>query len=276
MGDRREGQAGIPRRTFVRAAGGAGLGFVFYACLPGGARIALAQVPGGTLDPASDPEVPDAAADPAGDAQAGTSGSAGAAGVDYYEISMRQFAQQVLPAGLPATTVWGYGAVNRSTSRACCLHHAPSLTIEAQVQPAGAGQVDQRARRRRRAYLPHLLPVDPTLHWANPPGGAGGRDTRPTFTQTPGPYTGPGADRAPTCTAPSGWRRERRLPGGVVPARGRRTSRRATPRRAPGTHFFAARPTAATARLGARATPSSSTRTTSGRRRSGSTTTRSA
>ena len=30
-------------------------------------------------------------------------------------------------------------------------------------------------------YLPHLLPVDPTLHWANPPGGATGRDTRPEF-----------------------------------------------------------------------------------------------
>ena len=29
------------------------------------------------------------------------------------------------------------------------------------------------------------------LHWANPPGGAAGRDTRPTFTSTPGPYTGP-------------------------------------------------------------------------------------
>ncbi len=40
-------------------------------------------------------------------------------------------------------------------------------------------------------YLPHLLPVDPTLHWANPPGGTAGRDTRPTFTSTPGPYTGP-------------------------------------------------------------------------------------
>ena len=40
-------------------------------------------------------------------------------------------------------------------------------------------------------YLPHLLPVDPTLHWANPPGGTMGRDTRPTFTSTPGPYTGP-------------------------------------------------------------------------------------
>ena len=40
-------------------------------------------------------------------------------------------------------------------------------------------------------YLPHLLPVDPTLHWANPPGGTAGRDTRPTFTSTPGRYTGP-------------------------------------------------------------------------------------
>ena len=40
-------------------------------------------------------------------------------------------------------------------------------------------------------YLPHLLPVDPTLHWANPAGGMAGRDTRPTFTETPAPYTGP-------------------------------------------------------------------------------------
>ena len=40
-------------------------------------------------------------------------------------------------------------------------------------------------------YLPHLLPVDPTLHWTNPPGGTAGRDSRPTFTETPGPYTGP-------------------------------------------------------------------------------------
>ena len=40
-------------------------------------------------------------------------------------------------------------------------------------------------------YLPHLLPVDPTLHWANPPGGTMGRDMRPMFDTTPGPYTGP-------------------------------------------------------------------------------------
>jgi len=40
-------------------------------------------------------------------------------------------------------------------------------------------------------YLSHLLPVDPTLHWANPPGGDMFRDTRPTFMETPGSYTGP-------------------------------------------------------------------------------------
>src|SRR4029453_10203839 len=40
-------------------------------------------------------------------------------------------------------------------------------------------------------FLPHLLPVDPTLHWANPVGGTSGRDMRPTFTSTPDRYTGP-------------------------------------------------------------------------------------
>jgi spore coat protein A len=33
--------------------------------------------------------------------------------------------------------------------------------------------------------------VDPSLHWANPPGGLTGRDTRPTFADTPGAYIGP-------------------------------------------------------------------------------------
>jgi FtsP/CotA-like multicopper oxidase with cupredoxin domain len=40
-------------------------------------------------------------------------------------------------------------------------------------------------------YRPHLLPVDQTLHWANPPGGESGRDMRPEFESTPEAYTGP-------------------------------------------------------------------------------------
>ena len=32
--------------------------------------------------------------------------------VDYYEIAVRQFEQQILPADHPPTTVWSYGSVN--------------------------------------------------------------------------------------------------------------------------------------------------------------------
>jgi hypothetical protein len=46
----------LSRRTFIKAAGGAGLGFVLYTYLPGGAKVALAQVPGGTLDPTRVPK----------------------------------------------------------------------------------------------------------------------------------------------------------------------------------------------------------------------------
>lgn len=41
---------------------------------------------------------------------------------------------------------------------------------------------------RRGNYLPHLLPVDQTVHWANPPGGPTGRDLHGS---DPTPYQGP-------------------------------------------------------------------------------------
>ena len=110
---------------------------------------------------------------------------------DYYEISMRQIRQQILPAGLPATTVWGYGAVTTQRKKGLLLHNAPSLTIEAgHDRPVRIKWINELVDAQGN-YLPHLLPVDPTLHWANPPGGDSGRDTRPTFTETPGQYTGP-------------------------------------------------------------------------------------
>jgi len=112
---------------------------------------------------------------------------------DYYEISMKQFAQQILPAGLPATSVWGYGAVASASRRGLLLHNAPSLTIEAKWnRPVRVKWIND-LKNPDGTHLPHLLPVDPTLHWANPPGGTAGRDTRPDYTgqPTPGAYTGP-------------------------------------------------------------------------------------
>jgi hypothetical protein len=71
------------------------------------------------------------------------------------------------------------------------IHHAPSLTIEAMAKrPVRVKWINELIDGNGE-YLPHLLAVDPTLHWANPPGGTEGHDSRPTFTETPGPYTGP-------------------------------------------------------------------------------------
>jgi bilirubin oxidase len=106
--------------------------------------------------------------------------------VQYYEIAVRQFSQQVLPGGLPATTVWSYGSVNHPAT-----FNYPAFTIEADAdQPVRVRWINDLVDLSGR-YLPHLLPVDPTLHWANPPGGVQGRDGRSFFTTTPGPYTGP-------------------------------------------------------------------------------------
>jgi FtsP/CotA-like multicopper oxidase with cupredoxin domain len=107
---------------------------------------------------------------------------------------MKQFQQQILPAGMPKTTVWGYGALSSASRKGLAqLWHAPSLTIEAQVnRPVRVKWIND-LKDSNGNYLPHLLPVDPTLHWANPPGGTAERDMRPDFTgqPTPGPYTGP-------------------------------------------------------------------------------------
>jgi spore coat protein A, manganese oxidase len=181
----------ISRRAFIAAAGGTGLGFVLYALLPGGTRVALADVPGGTLPLTSVPKFQTPLLIPPVMPKAGTIVAKAGKNVDYYEISMRQISQQILPAGLPATSVWGYGAVAAASKRGLLLHNAPSLTIE-----AGWGRpvrvkwindlVDDQGN-----HLPHLLPVDPTLHWANPSGGEDGRDRRPSFDTTPGRYRGP-------------------------------------------------------------------------------------
>jgi len=107
--------------------------------------------------------------------------------VDYYKIAVRQFEQQILPSqgwtdtsGIPIpagteTTVWSYGSVDKpGTVAEGGSFHYPALTVEAKVNKPDRVKwindlVDENGN-----YLPHLLPVDQTLHWANPM-----RDCRP-------------------------------------------------------------------------------------------------
>ena len=125
--------------------------------------VAVAAVAGGTLDPGAIPKFVTPLLVPPAMPRKGT---ADGSRVDTYELSVRQISQQILPAGMPRTTVWAYGPVlaDGSTSR----HHAPSYTVETRAgRPVRItwvnGLVDRRGH-----FLPHLLPVDPSLHWANP------------------------------------------------------------------------------------------------------------
>ncbi|WP_405095332.1 multicopper oxidase family protein [Micromonospora sp. NBC_01412] len=105
---------------------------------------------------------------------------------DEYAVAVRQFRQQVLPRSLPPTTVWGFGSAAHPGS-----FRYPGPTIEARAgRPVRVTWLNQLLDRRGR-HLPHLLPVDPTLHWANPAGGDEGRDHAGHFRRTPGPYLGP-------------------------------------------------------------------------------------
>lgn len=154
----------------------------------GGVQL-LAQIPGGSLDPADIARFATPLLVPPAMPRAGTLDD-GRGQIDYYEIGVRQFTQQVLPAGKPPTTVWGYGPL-ATENDASAIFNAPSLTIEAKTgTPVRVKWFNQLVDADNK-YLPHLLPVDQTLHWANPPGGITGRDRRPTFSETPGSYIGP-------------------------------------------------------------------------------------
>jgi len=110
--------------------------------------------------------------------------SQGADGAAVYEIGLRQFQQQVLPSSLPATTVWGYGRIADGST-----FHYPAFTIEARtnqlVRVLWANQLVDDPESDNPHFLPHLLPVDQTVHWANPGGemAMGSPDLTP--------YTGP-------------------------------------------------------------------------------------
>jgi len=130
------GASAMSRRDFLRIGGGSGAGLVFIGRIGGQlfqVPVAAAAIPGGTLDPAGVPKYATPLLIPPVMPRADTLTMPGGKPVDYYEISVRQFAEQILPAGFrPPTTVWGYGPVTTQRSKGLKIHNAPSLTIEAQ------------------------------------------------------------------------------------------------------------------------------------------------
>src|SRR3972149_2440171 len=182
------------RRKFLKmgVVAGAGL-FVPWEGIglrtsPGGnVSRAFAAIAGGTPDATTIPKYVMPLIIPPAMPRTSTIVQRGSGPIDYYEIAVRQFQQQILPDGMPMTTVWSYGSVNHPGT-----FNYPAFTIEANFNRSVRVKWINDLKDANGDFLPHILPVDPTLHWANPPGSTAGRDMRPTFASTPGPYTGPG------------------------------------------------------------------------------------
>ena len=180
----------VSRRRFLKYTA-SGLLTLFGSDRLNGISRAIAAIPGGSLNPELvdkfrtllfiPPAMPAAGKKVIGDGRH----------VDYYEISVKQFSQQILPRGFPPTTVWGYGPAFPGKRRSFA-HRAPGFTIEAKWQePVIVKWINGLKDDATAGFLPPLLPVDPTLHWANPPGGTAHRDMSPSFKTTPASYRGP-------------------------------------------------------------------------------------
>jgi FtsP/CotA-like multicopper oxidase with cupredoxin domain len=160
-------------------------------------------LPGGTLDPTTIPKYVTPLVIPPVMNNDGT-------GANNYDIAVRQFQQQILPGGIwatlpgcagqnctfPATTVWSYGPDADPTPLVApdpaSQFNYPAYTVETMSNVPVSVQwindlVDSAGN-----CLPHILPIDQTLHWANPVQDC--RDGSPRTDcagDNPDPYTGP-------------------------------------------------------------------------------------
>jgi spore coat protein A len=146
--------------------------------------VEAAALPGGSLDPTGVAKYQMPLIIPPAMPKTGKIKSKMGKNIEYYEIAVRQFRQQILPVTYPTTTVWSYGSIHHPWT-----FNYPAFTIEAKWdKPVRVKWINDLKDPLTGNYLPHLLPVDQTLHWTNPPGGEAARDKRGT---NPNAYTGP-------------------------------------------------------------------------------------
>jgi len=144
-----------------------------------------APVLGGSVDPTSIPKYVIPLVIPPVMNNNGTS--------EHYDIAVRQFKQQILPGGIwntlngrsdnfDPTTVWSYGPKTDPVPNSKVLgggaatapaansqFNYPAYTVETTSGTSVHVQWINDLVDKNGNYLPHLLPIDQTVHWANPP-----------------------------------------------------------------------------------------------------------
>ncbi|HSN71414.1 MAG TPA: hypothetical protein VLT59_07885, partial [Steroidobacteraceae bacterium] len=116
----------ISRRSFMKISAASAGTLLVVTKFGGIKRVHAEPIPGGTLAPDSVTKYVTPLLIPPVMPRAGQIVDMMGKNTDYYEISVKQFAQQILPAGLPATKVWGYGAITSANKRGLKIHNAPS------------------------------------------------------------------------------------------------------------------------------------------------------
>jgi FtsP/CotA-like multicopper oxidase with cupredoxin domain len=190
------------------------LSFLVAACivLTAVPVVLAAPVPGGTLSPEDVPKFVTPLVIPPAMPRDDKIKVKGGKNIEYFEIAVRQFKQQILPGGIwggdyPATTVWSYGPAKDPIPDSTAwgggpgiapapnsAFNYPAFTIEAKYnKPVRVNWINDLVDPLTGDYLPHLLPVDQTLHWANPTpdfclDGTSGTDCRGSSQD---PYDGP-------------------------------------------------------------------------------------
>jgi FtsP/CotA-like multicopper oxidase with cupredoxin domain len=174
----------LTRREFAKLTAAVGGAMALpWRLGPFGAGRLRAQIPGGTLPPGDVGKFALPLVKPP--AMPGKSNK----NKDKYKIGVRQFMQRILSDPHPLTKVWSYGSIDHpGTVAEGGTFNYPAFTIEAAWNKTTQVLWRNELVDRMGNFLPHLLPVDQTLHWANPPGGIAGRDRRGT---APEPYMGP-------------------------------------------------------------------------------------
>ena len=142
------------------------------------AGSAWAAVPGGSLDSTSIPKYEVPLLIPPVMPSAGEVQTQDGRTADYYEIAVRQF-----DAADPASR--DSQDYRLELRRGQCPGNrrpraGPSTTRPSPSRPMPTGRSGSSGSTtwwmHQGNYLPHLLPVDQTLHWANPPGGDANKD----------------------------------------------------------------------------------------------------
>jgi FtsP/CotA-like multicopper oxidase with cupredoxin domain len=125
-----------------------------------------------------------------------------------YDVNMTYFREQILPVGTPLvgspdrmTTAWGYQGKVRLLDGTILpsFANSPSATFASTVG------IPANVTWRNNIDVPQFLPVDPTLHWANP-------NNMPIMLSAPFPAFPPGFDGTVTTLNPNGFNAQAPVP----------------------------------------------------------------